>query len=159
MQLSRKKFQKSYILSTQKWIKCFPAKNLVDFRKKSGDITPPSDHGDQHKEIPAVVIPVGEKPAEAATCPSSAGVGVAVEGQRHPPCPEPLESIQMYLVQPRRARPRAAWPGGGAHSYVRPPPSVAAHPRPRSVAKVGERRALARARLVSRSGRRRPRLS
>ena len=39
MQLSRTKFQKSFILSTKKWIKCFPGKNQVDSREKSGDIT------------------------------------------------------------------------------------------------------------------------
>ena len=40
MQLSRTKFQKSFILSTKKWIKCFPGKNSVNSRGKSGDITP-----------------------------------------------------------------------------------------------------------------------
>jgi len=111
-------------------------------------------------KVPEVVIPVGERPAAAATCPSSAGVGVAVEGERPPPGPEPLASIRMYLVPPRRARPRAALPGGGVYSYVRLPPSVAAPPRPpASVAEVGERRARARARPVSRSGQRPPRLS
>ena len=39
MQLSRTKFRKSFILSTKKWIKCFPGKNLVNSREKSGDIT------------------------------------------------------------------------------------------------------------------------
>ena len=107
-------------------------------------------------KVPEVVIPVGERPAAAATCPSSAGVGVAVEGER----PEPLASIRMNLVPPRRARPRVALPGGGVYSYVRLPPSVAAPPRPpASVAEVGERRARARARPVSRSGQRPPRLS
>ena len=38
MQLSRTKFRKSFILSTKKWIKCFPGKNPVDSREKSGDI-------------------------------------------------------------------------------------------------------------------------
>ena len=40
MQLSRTKFQKSFILSTKKWIKGFPGKNPVNSREKSGDITP-----------------------------------------------------------------------------------------------------------------------
>ena len=39
MQLSRTKFPKSFILSTKKWIKCFPGKNPVYSREKSGDIT------------------------------------------------------------------------------------------------------------------------
>ena len=39
MQLSRTKFRKSFILSTKKWIKCFPGKNPVNSREKSGDIT------------------------------------------------------------------------------------------------------------------------
>ena len=39
MQLCRTKFQKSFILSTKKWIKCFPGINSVDSRVKSGDIT------------------------------------------------------------------------------------------------------------------------
>ena len=39
MQLSRTKFQKSFILSTKKWIKCFPGENPVNSRGKSGDIT------------------------------------------------------------------------------------------------------------------------
>ena len=39
MQLSRTKFRKSFILSTKKWIKCFPGKNSVNSREKSGDIT------------------------------------------------------------------------------------------------------------------------
>ena len=39
MQLSRTKFRKSFILSTKNWIKCFPGKNLVNSREKSGDIT------------------------------------------------------------------------------------------------------------------------
>ena len=39
MQLFRTKFQKSFILSTKKWIKCFPEKNPVNARRKSGDIT------------------------------------------------------------------------------------------------------------------------
>ena len=43
MQLSRTKFQKSFILSTKKWIKCFPEKNPVNSRKKSGDITQDSN--------------------------------------------------------------------------------------------------------------------
>ena len=45
MQLSRSKFRKSFILSTQKWIKCFPGKNLVNSRGKSGDITCQSHSG------------------------------------------------------------------------------------------------------------------
>ena len=39
MLLSRTKFRKSFILSTKKWIKCFPGKNPVNSRGKSGDIT------------------------------------------------------------------------------------------------------------------------
>ena len=39
MQLSRTKYQKSFILSTKKWIRCFPGKNPVNSREKSGDIT------------------------------------------------------------------------------------------------------------------------
>ena len=39
MQLSGTKFRKSFILSTKKWIKCFPGKNPVNSREKSGDIT------------------------------------------------------------------------------------------------------------------------
>ena len=39
MQLTRTKFQKSFILSTKNWIKCFPGKNPVNSRGKSGDIT------------------------------------------------------------------------------------------------------------------------
>ena len=39
MQLSRTKFRKSFILSTKKWMKCFPRKNTVNSREKSGDIT------------------------------------------------------------------------------------------------------------------------
>ena len=39
MQLSRTKLQKSFMLSTKKWIKCLPEKNQVDSREKSGDIT------------------------------------------------------------------------------------------------------------------------
>ena len=39
MQLSRTKYQKSFILSNKKWIRCFPWKNPVNSREKSGDIT------------------------------------------------------------------------------------------------------------------------
>ena len=42
MQVCRTKFRKSFILSTKKWIKCFPkfpGKNPVDSREKFGDIT------------------------------------------------------------------------------------------------------------------------
>ena len=39
MQLSKPKFRKSFILSTKNWIKCFPGKNPVNSREKSGDIT------------------------------------------------------------------------------------------------------------------------
>ena len=41
MQLSRTKSRKSFILSTKKWIKCFPGKNPVNssLGEKSGDIT------------------------------------------------------------------------------------------------------------------------
>ena len=39
MQLSRAKFQKSFILSAKKWINCFSGKNPVDLREKSGGIT------------------------------------------------------------------------------------------------------------------------
>ena len=39
MQLSGTKFRKSFILSTKKWIKCFPEINQVNSRGKSGDIT------------------------------------------------------------------------------------------------------------------------
>ena len=39
MQLCRTKFRKCFILSTKNWIKCFPWKNPVDSREKSGDIT------------------------------------------------------------------------------------------------------------------------
>ena len=43
MQLSRTKFRKSFILSNKKWIKCFPGKNPVNSRGKSGDITQEKD--------------------------------------------------------------------------------------------------------------------
>ena len=39
MQFFQTKFQKSFVLSTKKRIKCFPWKNPVDSRWKSGDIT------------------------------------------------------------------------------------------------------------------------
>ena len=39
MHLSRTKFQKSFILSTKKWIECLTEKNPVNSRGKSGDIT------------------------------------------------------------------------------------------------------------------------
>ena len=39
MQLCRTKSRKSFILSTKKWIKCFPEKNPVNTRGKSRDIT------------------------------------------------------------------------------------------------------------------------
>ena len=39
MQLSRTKFKKSFILSTKEWIQCFPGKNPVNSRGKSGYIT------------------------------------------------------------------------------------------------------------------------
>ena len=42
MPLSRTKFQKSFILSTKKWIRCFSEKNQVNSRGKSGDNPPPS---------------------------------------------------------------------------------------------------------------------
>ena len=72
MQLSRTKFRKFFILSTKKWIKCFPWKNPVDSRGKSGDITwrPPLASASLAAASPAPCCQPGPGPlAGRSLCP------------------------------------------------------------------------------------------
>ena len=74
MQLSIAKFQKSFILNTKKWIKCFPEKNPVNSRGKSGDITrpPPSPPAGLARNRRREMCKQTPRPAALSALPSSA---------------------------------------------------------------------------------------